>query len=88
MPKQKKKTINGTDFVFQHPGARWYLELNDRCKNRFGVLQQTKYTEELLQNVVVKPQNVKSLDDFGPDAEYSMGTFNELVEEIETFLNS
>jgi hypothetical protein len=86
--KQKNVKINGEDFVLQHPGARWYIKLNDRCQNRFGVLQREKYTDEILDNVVVKPTDIKSLDDFGPDRDCGMDVFNQLMEEAESFLNS
>lgn len=86
--KQATETIDGVDFKFQHPGARWYLELTDRCKNRFGVMQQAKYTDEVLKNVVVEPADINSIDDFGPGGNYGMKTLNQLVEKIESFLNS
>lgn len=88
MAKQKKETIKGTEFVFQHPGARWYVSLSDRTSDRFGNEIKEDYVDELLENVVVKPQDVNSLDDFGPGAEYDMSTLNKLVEKCEIFLNS
>jgi len=80
MAKQKTVTVNGKEFILQHPGARWYLNLQDRCKNRSGVLLTEKYTEELLENVVVDPK--MKLDDFDEDID----TVEQLVVEVERFL--
>lgn len=87
MATQKTVKVSGDEFVLQHPGARWYIKLQDRTANRFGVQQQEKYVDELLEYVVADPREL-SLDSFGPDKDYSMATLNELVDEIETFLNS
>lgn len=89
MAKQKQVTIEGQEFLLQHPGVRWYMNLTDRCRsNQFGVLMQEKYHDELLGSVVVKPDNVNSLDNFGPDKDYSGSILMELVKEIESFLES
>ena len=84
---QKEVKVNGNKFVLQHPGARWYIKLQDRITNRFGVQVQEKYLDELLEYVVVKPQGL-SLDSFGPGQDYNMSTFNGVMEEVESFLNS
>ena len=87
MAKQKKVTINGDEFVLQHPGVRWYISLTDDCKNQFAVLQNEEYLDKLFENVVVDPQGL-SLDSFGPDKEYPAAIMKDLKEEIETFLNT
>lgn len=71
---------NGQKFTFQHPGARWYLQCMDRCK-RNGELQQEKYADEILENVIISPK-VESIDYFGDD----LGLLNEVIQEIESFL--
>ncbi|MBM7623648.1 hypothetical protein [Sporohalobacter salinus] len=89
MAKQKQIEINGTKFTLQHPGVRWYINLTDRCRsNQFGVLLKEKYNDELLSHVVVKPDDIKSLDSFGPDGNYDTDTLGKLIEETESFLNS
>lgn len=80
MPRQKTVTVNGKEFMLQHPGARWYIGLQDRCKNRAGVLLTEKYTEEILDNVLVDPK--MKIDDFEEDID----TVERLVVEVERFL--
>lgn len=54
--EQRTETINDTDYVFQFPGLRAANEISDRCKNQFGVVQQTKIQEELFNHVIVSPK--------------------------------
>lgn len=75
-------TIKGKEYVLQHPGIRWYIQLTDRCRNATGVIMQEKYIDALLENVVILPRT--RLEDFGPDME----VMNELITRIETFLGS
>lgn len=82
MAKQTEVTVKGKKYTLQHPGARWYLGLTDRCKNKHGVLQTEKYTEEILENVVVDPK--VSMDDFDD----ALGEMMELVGKAESFLNT
>lgn len=79
MAKQKTVKVGGKDYVLQHPGAKWYLECSDRCKNRNGVMLTSKYTEEMLENVVIDPK--VTLDDFGDDLQ----AVEELLNEMEKF---
>lgn len=79
MPKQKIVNIGGKEYVLQHPGVKWYLECTDRCKNRNGVMLTAKYTEEMLENVVVDPK--VTLDDFEDD----VAAVEQLLAEIEKF---
>lgn len=87
MAKQKQIKVNGEEFVLQHPGVRWYINLTDKCKNQFGVLQNEEYLDKLLENVVVDPQGL-NLDSFGPDKDYPATIMQDLKEEIENFLNA
>lgn len=82
MAKQKKVTVGEKEYTLQHPGAMWYLECMDRCKNKHGVLQVAKYSKELIENVVVAPQTTVS--DFDDD----IVGITQLVGEIESFLSS
>lgn len=80
---QKKVEVEGTEYTLQHPGAYWYIECLDRCKNSQGVLQIAKYSKELLENVVVHPKV-----SFEKDFQYDAVTPSLIVAEVETFLNS
>ncbi|HEX3045409.1 MAG TPA: hypothetical protein VHY08_11690 [Bacillota bacterium] len=81
---RRKKTVNvdGVNYLLQHPGARWYLKLMDRCKNANGSVQTETYTDEVLENVVVNPKvTIETFDQ-------NIGSLNKLVQEIESFLAS
>jgi hypothetical protein len=81
--ERRKKTVkvDDRDFTFQHPGARWYIKVMDRCKGPYGLLQET-YAEEILENVVISPRlTIHDFDD-------CLGTLNKLFQEVETFLSS
>ncbi len=80
--RQHKVTVEGTEYTLQHPGAFWYLEMKDRCKNANGVLMESKYSREMLENVVVKPQVTP--EEFGED----IIALTQLVNEAENFLGS
>jgi len=80
--KQKTITVGGKDYLLQRPKTKWYVENNDNCKNRYGVLQQAKYFNSLLENIVVDPQGLK-MDDFE-----NIGDLETLIGEIESFLRS
>lgn len=78
--KQTKVTLkNGTTFTIQKPGAQWYMDFVDKCKNQFGVIQQGQYVPGLLKNCVVENPKIDDFDD-------CMDSLSELVTEIETFL--
>lgn len=61
-PEQKKVKVGDTVYTLQMVSARWLFDHTDRCKNADGVLQNTKYVEGLLENVVISPK--VTLDDF------------------------
>jgi len=80
--RQTQVKVEGKEYTLQHPGAYWYLEMKDRCKNANGVLMESKYTREMLDNVVVQPQVTP--EDFGED----IIALTTLVNEAENFLGS
>lgn len=80
--RQKQVKVEGKDYTLQHPGAYWYLEMKDRCKNANGVLMESKYTREMLDNVVIQPKVTP--EDFGED----IIALTTLVNEAENFLGS
>lgn len=78
--RKKTVTVDGVNYLLQHPGARWYLKLMDRCKNANGTLLTEVYTDEVLENVVVNPKvTIETFDQ-------NIGSLNKLVQEIESFL--
>lgn len=80
--RQQKIKVEGKQYTLQHPGAFWYLEMKDRCKNLHGVLMESKYTREILDHVVVQPKVTP--EDFGED----IVALTTLVNEVESFLGS
>ena len=81
MSNLKTVNVEGVEYQLQHPGARWYLRLADRHRNRHGVMQSEGYISELFENVVVEPK--VTIDDFS-----NVGEMEKLVQEIEQFLRS
>lgn len=79
---QKEITIDEVTYTLQRIPFKSYLEINDRCTNKNGVLMKTPYAEELFKHCVVVPK-VK-LADFDENVPAGM----ELVGEIESFLNT
>lgn len=79
---QKKVDIDGTSYTLQRIPFKSYLELNDRCTNKHGVLMKTPYAEELFKHCVVSPH--VTLATFDENVPAGM----ELVSEIESFLNA
>lgn len=79
---QKNVEVDGVTYTLQKIPFRNYMEINDRCTNRHGVLMKTPYTEELLKHCVVNPRTTFSTFDD------NVGAGMELIGEIESFLNS
>jgi len=80
--KQKQVEIDGVTYTLQKIPFKSYLEINDRCTNRNGVLMKTSYSGELLKHCVVSPK--VTLSNFDENMNAGM----ELVGEIESFLTS
>jgi len=82
MPKNdnKKVTVNGKDYVLQHPGVEWVVNHSDKCTNAQGNLVRAKYIQGLFDNIVVQPGDLK-MNDFDTVQEMS-----QVVNEIESFL--
>lgn len=55
--KQEKFTAGGIEYVFQFPGTRKVQEIVDDAKVR-GFLRESLYNEQLMEHVIVKPNNV------------------------------
>jgi len=83
MPTQQTVTIRGTEYTLQHPGARWWLQYQNRIQAGGGTVDVEKMADELLENVVVDPPDL-SVDSFEDDT----GAMMELVREINSFLRA
>jgi hypothetical protein len=79
---QKKVEIDGATYTLQRIPLKAYLELNDRCTNKNGVLMKAQYSEELLKHCVISPHVTLATFDDNPPAGM------ELVGEIESFLTA
>ena len=54
--KQHKEEINGTEYVFQGVPMRHAVQMRDRAKNKYGILNEENYYAELMKNVIVEPK--------------------------------
>ena len=73
---------NGVTYKVQRMPLKAYLDLNDRCRNSSGILQQGKFGEELLKACVIAPK--VTLKDFEYDYEAGLA----LVSDVEAFLRT
>ena len=79
--KQKQYTSrSGAVYTFQFPGIRSYTQINDRIKNKFGIPQDEKLSDEMLKYVIVDPK--MKIEDFT-----SVSEFNEVIQEAYKFLS-
>jgi len=79
---QKKVSIDCVEHTIQKIPFRSYLEMEDRCTNRNGILQKVPYLTELFKHCVVSPKvTLETFDD-------NFGAASELAGEIESFLKS
>lgn len=53
---QEKHKVAGVEYTFQFPGVKATIELLDRCKNHFGIVVDSAYYEEIMENVIVDPK--------------------------------
>ncbi len=79
MARQEKVIIDGVEYTLQHPGAVWYLDMNDRCRGPHG-LKMLPYAKEVLEHVVIEPR--LSVEDFDDD----LAALEKLLSEVEKFL--
>ncbi|AXF35433.1 hypothetical protein ACFC1O_08390 [Bacillus subtilis] len=79
--KQKKVTIQGTEYTLQHPGTRRMVELQDEAVNiNTGKPNTARLYELYMSEVVVNPK--VSYDYFDEHR-----GFNELMREVQSFLD-
>lgn len=86
MAKQKKITVNGTEYNLQSVSPQWYYEINDECGMTGGKRNSARYIDELLKNVITSPQEVrnKGIEYFNEIDD--IGSTEKLLKEIESFL--
>lgn len=77
--EQKSIEVKDKEYTLQHPGNMWILENQDRCKNRFGVVQESELVKSIFDFVVVDPQDI-DLDDLEFDE------IKEILEKAKSFL--
>ena len=83
MAKTKIIKVDNEEYTLQFPGIRYIFELTDRTKKPNGELDQIKFIEDTLENVVISPKmTIESFDELG------MAHLGKVVKEIETFLQS
>lgn len=85
MAKVKDVTVRGHEFTFQGVSPRWYYGLSDRHLVK-GKRNTAEYVNELIQNVVIKPVEVRAE---GVESEIfadDIGLIEDVVEAIESFL--
>ncbi|MEK4219959.1 hypothetical protein NYE57_18140 [Bacillus sp. FSL L8-0222] len=79
--KQKKVTIQGTEYTLQHPGTKRNVELQDEAINvNTGKPNSAGLYELYMKEVVVDPKVSYEYFDENPG-------FNELMREVSSFLN-
>ncbi len=89
MAKQKKVTVNGTEYTLQSVSPSWYFEHNDECgMTGGGKRSMSKYVDGLLKNVVIDPAEIKAEGLSYFDNKEDISTPEKLIGEIESFLRS
>lgn len=78
---QKTVTVEGIDYVLQHPGSREYARIQDRTQTEIGIPSTEKLSEEIFKHVIVEPK--VSWEYFDEQDGYE-----EVLKESMTFLRS
>lgn len=86
MAKQKKVTVNGTEFTLQSVSPTWYFGVNDECGMTGGKKDTGKYLDTMFKNCVVSPAEVRNDGMAYFDAQEDVKTPEKLIKAIETFL--
>ena len=83
MAKQKKVTVNGTEYTLQSVSPTWYFNHNDECG---GKRKTVNYIDGLIKNIVISPKEVSTQGiSYFEEAE-DISTPEKLMTEIESFL--
>ena len=86
MAKQKKVTVNGTEYTLQSVSPTWYFNHNDECGMTGGNRKTAEYIDGRFKNVVISPKEVNTQGmSYFEDTE-DIATPEKLMGEIESFL--
>ena len=86
MAKQKKVTVNGTEYTLQSVSPTWYFNHNDECGMTGGKRKTVNYIDGLIKNIVISPKEVSTQGiSYFEEAE-DISTPEKLMTEIESFL--
>lgn len=80
MADNKEITVNDKKFILQHPGIKWSLDHDYRCRDRNGNIKTSDFIQGILDHVVIKPTDFK-IDDFD-----SIEEVREFQEKVRKFL--
>ena len=85
---QKTVTVEGIDYVLQHPGSREWNRILDRTQMDNGNTSSEKLHEEIMKNIVVDPKVSWEFFDGKEDDEEDEGHegLEELMKEATRFL--
>lgn len=86
MAKQKKVTVNGTEYTLQSVSPTWYFNHNDECGMTGGKRKTAEYIDGLFKNVVISPKEVNTQGMSYFEDTDDIATPEKLMGEIESFL--
>jgi hypothetical protein len=87
MAKQKKVTVNGTEYTLQSVSPTWYYDTNDECGNTgSGKKKSAEYTDRMFKNCVIAPAEVRNQGMAYFDEQEDLKGPEALIKAIETFL--
>ena len=62
MSKEKKETIEGVEYTFKKLPPREWARLCDRCKNRHGHIMEENLMSEILDHIVIDPDDTPEVE--------------------------
>lgn len=87
MAKQKKVTVNGTEYTLQCVSPTWYYDTNDECGNTgSGKKKSAEYMDRMFKNCVIAPAEVRNQGMAYFDEQEDLKGPEALIKAIETFL--
>jgi len=78
---QKEVTVEGVDYIFQHPGLLESIRIRDRSKNENGALIEENIFKELMDHVIFLKDGGKVTWDHFEEHE----GFKEVIKEASAF---
>ena len=87
MAKQKKVTVNATEYTLQSVSPTWYYDTNDECGNTgSGKKKSAEYMDRMFKNCVIAPAEVRNQGMAYFDEQEDLKGPEALIKAIETFL--